>query len=68
MNNHKFNFADKLFSGEVKWRCRVPKCKAALYTIGEDYMVSKCNITHFHGELSASELQKQFAAASATEQ
>lgn len=65
VNNYKFNFADKLLSGEVKWRCRVPTCKAALYTVGEEYVVSKCNLTHCHAELSASEIQKQLVAVSA---
>lgn len=65
LNNFKFNFAATLLSGEMKWRCRVSKCKAVLYTVGEECIISRCNLTHCHAALTASELQKQCVAVSA---
>jgi hypothetical protein len=65
VNNCKFSFCDKLLNGESRWRCRVPKCNATIYTIGEDFLISRHNLIHSHEELSKSALQKQFVAVAA---
>jgi hypothetical protein len=65
VNNYKFSFCDKLLNGESRWRCRVPKCNATIYTIGEDFLISRHNLIHSHEELSKSALQKQFVAVAA---
>jgi hypothetical protein len=65
VNNYKFSFCDKLLNGESRWRCRIPKCNATIYTIGEDFLISRHNLIHSHEELSKSALQKQFVAVAA---
>lgn len=54
-----------MVNGELRWRCRVPKCNATLYTVGEEHLISKCNLKHSHEHLDNSVLQKQFVAVAA---
>lgn len=65
VNNFRYCFAEQLASGEKKWRCRTPKCSATIYTMGEDNLISRCNLNHAHPELVASVIQKQFLVVAA---
>lgn len=52
-------------NGELRWICRAAKCNATLYTVGEEYLISRCNLVHSHEELRKSALQKQMWAVAA---
>lgn len=58
MGSFKFHFDRTLASEESRWRCRVPKCTAAIYTVGEELIVSKHNLNHCHDEPCNSTIQK----------
>ncbi|XP_072377754.1 uncharacterized protein [Diabrotica undecimpunctata] len=65
VNNYKFNFSEKLKSGESRWRCRTKGCNAAVYTIGDDIVISRQNLNHSHDSLEANCIQQQFVRVAA---
>lgn len=64
-NGFKFNAKEKLANGELKWRCPISRCTAAIYTIGDEHLVSRHNLDHCHEKLSVAVKQKALLSAAA---
>lgn len=68
IDHYKFNeFHRKLASGEVKWRCILPKCSAFLHTIGNagDSVITISNLIHNHDKGPENIIQRHFVSGTA---
>lgn len=63
--NYKYNFYRKLASGETKWRCRAKGCRAVIYTVGAELLISKMDVHHSHERPDPSSSQKAIVSAAA---
>lgn len=60
----KFRKIYKLSVGEVLWRCTNKQCKAKLYTLGDEHLISKSELVHNH-DLNSATLSRQIITCSA---
>lgn len=63
VNSVKFTKHKVLTSGEICWRCADRSCKAKVYTVGSENLISRSEIEHNH-EKNIKKLNRQIISAS----